>query len=133
MTDERSQRELTGPFWAAVDRGQLVRPVCRRCGRSHFRPQVLCPHCQSSDWAYEPSTGRGQVYSHTTIHRAPDPTFDPPYVVADVELEEGWRMFSWIVNCSPADVSIDLSVRVCFVPGPDGRLVPAFEPEQDAA
>lgn len=131
MTDSvsaRTDRELTGPFWAAVDRGELVRPVCGPCGRSHFSPQVVCPWCQSSGWSYEASTGLGSVYSHTTIHRPPDPRFEPPYVVADVELDEGWRMFGRLVGCAPHDVEIDMRVRVCFVDGPDGERLAAFEP-----
>jgi uncharacterized OB-fold protein len=130
--NERSERELTGPFWAAVDRGELVRPVCADCGRSFFSPQVVCPHCQSSAWAYEPSSGRGQVYSHTTIHRPPDPSFVAPYVVADIELEEGWRMFSWIVNCDPTEVAIGMDVEVSFTAGPEGSVLPAFQPVPQA-
>jgi uncharacterized OB-fold protein len=124
----RRDRELTGPYWAAVDQLELVRPVCRSCARSHFSPQVLCPWCQSSDWSYQPSSGRGSVYSHTTIHRPPDLTFAVPYVVADVEMDEGWRLFSWIVNCDAADVSIGMDVTVVFAAGPDGELLPFFEP-----
>lgn len=124
----RSERALTGDYWAAIDRRQLVRPVCGACERSFFSPQVVCPGCQSADWSYEPSAGRGRVYSHTTIHRPPTPDLTAPYVVADVELSEGWRMFAWVVNCAPADVHIDQAVHVCFVEGPDGELLPAFEP-----
>lgn len=119
---------LTGPFWAAVDRAELVRPVCGACGASFFSPQVVCPRCQSGDWSYSPSAGEGRIYSHTTVHRAPDPTFEAPYVVADVEVVEGWRMFAWIVNCDPAEVHIDMPVRVTFIDGPHGRRLPAFEP-----
>lgn len=126
----RSQRELTGPFWAAVDQHTLVRPVCSHCGNNFFSPQVVCPSCQSAEWAYQTSSGLGRVYSHTTIHRAPDPSFETPYVVADVELDEGWRMFSWIVGCAPSDVEIDMEVQVRFVAAAAGELLPAFEPRR---
>ena len=129
MATARAARPLTGPFWAAVDRHELVRPVCDECGRSFFTPQVVCPYCLSSAWRYRKSTGRGKVYSHTTVHRPPDPSFEAPYVIADVGLDEGWRMLTWIVNCDPESVTIDLAVQVCFVRGPDGGLLPAFEPE----
>lgn len=129
MADLRANRELTGPFWAAVDRGELVRPVCDQCGRSFFTPQVVCPHCQSSAWTYQKSAAKGRIYSHTTVHRPPDPSFPSPYVIADVQVEEGWRMLTWIVNCDPESVRIDMPVQVCFVPGPDGEVLPAFEPE----
>ena len=125
----RGERPLTGEFWAAVDRRELVRPVCAGCGRSHFTPQVVCPHCQSSDWTYQPSSGLGTVYSHTTIHRPPDPSFEAPYTLAIVDLDEGWSMLSWLID-SPAPV-IGQRVAVTFVPGADGELLPAFAPEGD--
>lgn len=129
---DRALRPLTGDFWAAVDRGQLVRPVCGDCGRSFFVPQFACPQCQSTNWAYEPSSGRGRVYSHTTIHRPPTPAFTAPYVLADVDLEEGWHLLSWIVDCEPDEVSIDMAVSVRFTEGPDGLRLPAFAPEETA-
>ena len=128
MVLSRSERPLSGPFWQAVDRGQLVRPVCGECGASFFSPQVVCPFCQSPNWSYQPSAGTGRVYSHTTVHRPPSPDFDAPYVIADVEMDERWRLFSWVVGCEPEDVHIDMAVQVSFVPGPDGQLLPAFEP-----
>lgn len=125
---KRSDRALTGPYWAAIDQRQLTRPVCASCSRSHFSPQVVCPWCQSADWTYQPSSGRGSVYSYTTIHRPPEPVFATPYIVADIEVEEGWRLFSWIANCDPGDVTIGMQVAVAFQPGVDGELLPVFEP-----
>jgi len=89
---------------------------------------VVCPFCQSSNWSYEPSSGRGSIYSFTTIHRPPQPEFAAPYVVADIEMDEGWRLFSWITTCKPADVSIGMLVTVTFGTGIDGELLPLFQP-----
>lgn len=130
--EDRTQRPLTGEFWAAVDRGELVRPVCRDCHQSFFVPQFACPQCQSINWAYEPSSGRGRVHSHTTVHRPPTPEFAAPYVLADVDVEEGWHLLTWIVGCHPSEVSIDMAVSVRFVTGPDGHRLPAFAPAKAA-
>ncbi|MEK9999135.1 MAG: OB-fold domain-containing protein [Acidimicrobiaceae bacterium] len=121
---------LTGEYWAAVQRHQLVRPVCRSCSKSHFPPQGVCPWCQSADWSYEASSGRGRVYSHTTIHRPPHPGFAAPYVVADIDMDEGWRLFSWITNCEPAAVDIGMPVTVAFTRGHVGESLPVFEPAE---
>ncbi len=129
---ERARRPLTGEFWAAVDRHELVRPVCEACSLSFFTPQFACPRCQSTEWAYVPSSGRGQVYSHTTVHRPPTPAFTAPYVLADVDVEEGWHLLTWIVGCEPDEVHIGMQVQVDFTPGPDGNLLPAFTPDPDA-
>ena len=128
MLGVRTDADLTEPFWEASNRDVLVRPVCNACQQNFFSPQVVCPSCQSADWDYQPSSGRGRVYSHTTVHRSPTPKLQSGYVVADVELDEGWRMFAWVVNCEPTDVVIDMAVRVHFVDGPRGSRLPAFEP-----
>lgn len=130
--EDRSLRPLTGEFWAAVDRGELVRPVCNDCGQSFFVPQFACPYCQSTNWDYQPSSGRGRVYSHTTVHRPPTPAFTAPYVMADVDVEEGWHLLTWIVDCDPGHVEIGMPVSVRFITGPDGHWLPAFAPDEAA-
>jgi uncharacterized protein len=118
--------ELTADFWSAARRRELVRPVCDVCGRSHFSPQVCCPHCLSEDWSYVRSSGRGVVYSATTAHRAPLPGFAPPYRVAIVDLEEGWSMLANLVGDAPA--AIGTPVEVTWIELPTVTL-PAFTPE----
>lgn len=120
--------ELTAEFWQAAEHGQLVRPVCAACEASFFVPQLLCPSCRSADWAYQASSGSGAVYSYTVIHRPPDPSFEAPFVVADVQMDEGWRMLSWIVDCDIDQVTIGMAVQVQFVDRPDGRRLPGFAP-----
>ena len=130
---DRAERPLTGPFWAGVDRGELLRPVCDRCGRSFFTPQVVCPFCGAERWGYEPSAGRGTVYSFTVVHRPPEPAFEAPYVLAIVDVAEGWHLLTWIVGCPPSEVCIGMEVQIRFVPGPDGALLSAFAPCAGAA
>lgn len=139
---DRASRALTGEFWAHVDREELVRPFCWACRRSFFTPQVVCGRCQSQDWSYLPSASRGVVYSYTVVHRAPTPAFQPPYVLAVVDVYESsdvapddavdsvdvWSLLTWIVDCAPERVHIGMEVHVRFVPGPDGALLPAFAP-----
>ncbi len=125
---DRADRALTGEFWAALDRGELLRPVCARCARSFFTPQVVCAHCGWGQWSYEPSEGRGTIYSFTVVHRPPEPSFEVPYVLAIVDVTEGWSLLTWIVDCPAEEVRIGMEVQVRFVPGPDGVLLPAFAP-----
>ncbi|MDE0195925.1 MAG: Zn-ribbon domain-containing OB-fold protein [bacterium] len=129
---DRADRALTGEFWAGVDRGELLRPVCGRCGRSFFTPQVVCPFCGSEQWGYVPSSGLGTVYSFSVVHRPPEPTFEAPYVLAIVDVAEGWNLLTWIVDCPPGDVHIGMGVQVRFVAGPHGALLPAFAPRATA-
>jgi uncharacterized OB-fold protein len=117
---------LTAPFWAAARDGELVRPVCGECGSSFFTPQIACPRCLSEDWIYEPSSGRGDVYSSTVVHRAPLPGFEPPYRIAIIDLEEGWSMLSNIVPAGEQPIPIGTPVEVAFVVVDDALTLPAF-------
>ncbi|GJF01302.1 MULTISPECIES: Zn-ribbon domain-containing OB-fold protein [Pseudonocardia] len=117
---------LTDAFWAAAGRRELVRPVCRDCGRSFFTPQIACPGCLSENWAYEPSTGRGRVYSATVVHKPPSPGFVVPFRLGIVDLDEGWSMLAELVGGPDGRLpAIDAPVRVTWTER-DGRVLPAF-------
>ena len=134
MTSPPSQRslpapsELTRPFWESAARRVLVRQVCSACGRNFFIPQIACPNCLSESWEWTESSGVGRVYSYTVCHRAPEPGFDVPYVLAIVDLDEGWNMLSNIVNCPPADVQIGMGVRATWLDVGGSSPLPVFAP-----
>jgi uncharacterized OB-fold protein len=119
--------ELSRGFWEAAMRHVLVRPVCADCGRSFFTPQIACPECLSERWSWTPSSGKGHVYSFTVCHRAPTPGLEVPYILAIVDLEEGWSMLSNVEGCSPDDVRIGLEVEVGWKPLAD-VVLPVFTP-----
>jgi uncharacterized OB-fold protein len=124
--------EMTAPFWAATARHELTRPVCNSCGRSFFIPQYLCTHCGSDDWEYQPSEGRGVVASYTVVHRAPDPRFETPYVVALVDIDdEGWSLMTNIVGVDPEEVEFGMPVEVSWTEFED-RVLPAFTAPEKA-
>jgi uncharacterized OB-fold protein len=123
---EAAERALTAEFWAAAARGVLVRPVCADCGRSFFSPQIACPACLSESWSWQPSSGRGVVYSATVVHRAPGPEFEVPYRLAVIDLAEGWSMLANLVGGAPEEVPpVGAAVEVTWVTHA-GRVLPAF-------
>ncbi|MGB6057143.1 MAG: OB-fold domain-containing protein [Microthrixaceae bacterium] len=128
---------LTDEFWAAAERGELVRPVCDSCGRSFFTPRVVCPFCRSAKWQYRASTGLGTVYSHTTVYRGPDQTWATPYVLAVVDMDEGWNLLTTLLVEPPSEdipgALIDMRVQVDFIAAhpPETRRLPAFVPVTD--
>lgn len=118
---------MTAPWWDAVARDLLTRPQCDRCGRSFFTPQFACPYCGSTDWTFEASAGLGTVYSHTIVRRPPVPELEAPYVLAIVDLDEGWHMLTRVVGCEPEEVRIGMRVSVTFANVGSLKL-PVFEP-----
>ncbi|MBF6621578.1 MAG: OB-fold domain-containing protein [Patulibacter sp.] len=128
--------ELTEPFWAAARERRLVRPCCNACGASFFTPQIACPRCLSTDWAYRESGGRGTVYSATVVHRAPYPGFTSPYHVAIVDLDEGWSMLTNIIDTGDGDagaraVPIGARVAVDWLPLDERIVLPVFRTIED--
>lgn len=108
-------------------------PRCEDCGRFHFYPKPACPHCQGARLAWGEASGRGEVYSHSTVHRAPSAAFkeDVPYVVAIVKTDEGPHLLSRVVGIAPAAVRIGLRLRVRLQEKGETRMF-VFEPENAA-
>lgn len=130
--------DLTRPFWRAAAQGRLVRPVCNECQHNFFTPSLVCPSCLSENWEYQSSNGLGHVYSHTTVHRGPDQTWTVPYVLAIVDLVEGWSMLSRLMVEPPDELVpgslIGVPVEVDFVQEnrPPYRTLPVFAPRGDS-
>ena len=123
---EAATNQLNAVFWDACNRGELVVQQCQQCGTRFFVPEAICPTCRADDWQWRPSNGTGSIYSYTVVHRSFRDDLPPPYVVAAIDLDDGWTMMSNIVGCRPEDVHIGMRVEVTFTRGPDGRQLPRF-------
>jgi uncharacterized OB-fold protein len=111
------------PFWEAAERGELLIKGCQQCGQVHFYPRAICPFCMSDKTEWKPASGRGTIYSYSTLKRA-----EPPYTIAYVTLEEGPTMMTNIVDCDPDTIRIGQKVAVAFKPTDGGPPVPMFSP-----
>jgi len=124
----------SAPFWAACNRRELTFQRCRACGQVQFFPRALCTACQATDLDWQTSAGAGTVFTFTVNQRPPTPAFkdDVPYVIALVDLDEGFRMMLNVIDCAPDEVHIGMRVRIVFEPrGADGaQLIPQATPAQ---
>jgi hypothetical protein len=118
--------EFTRPFWEAVHDGRLVVPECSSCRRRFFVPEPLCPHCGAGDWAWVSSPGTGCVYSISVVHQAVDPGQTTPFVLAAVDLDDGWTMLTHVVGTDPDQLSIGDRLRFAPTPVTDGISLPTF-------
>ena len=123
----------TAFFWAATARHELAILRCDRCGHFVHYPRPACSSCGARALTPTRVSGRGTVHSFTVTHR-PVPGFEPPFVVALIELEEqpGLRMVSNIIGIEPEDVRIEMQVEVSFQPATDEVWVPLFKPRERA-
>jgi len=108
--------EETKTFWEGTKKHELRIQRCQDCNRFYFYPRSHCPHCLSDNVAWEKVSGRGKLYSFTVAHRPGGPAFqaDVPYNIAIVELDEGVRMMSNIVECNNEDLKVDMPVEAVF-------------------
>lgn len=116
---------LSAPFWEAAGRHELVLQQCAACGHWQFYPRPFCLECQSDHVVWQQAAGTGTVYSQTTVNIQIAPEFTPPYIVAVVELDEGPRLTTNIVNGATA---IGDRVRVTWRAREDAPPLPVFEP-----
>jgi uncharacterized protein len=119
---------VSAPHWAGGAHGELRVQKCEQCGRFVFNPATTCPFCLSGELTWVRSGGRGVVHTMTTVHRAPKAGIETPYVVAVIELEEGWYMLSNIVDCAARDVVIDMPVEATFRQVSSDVWLPVFRP-----
>ena len=119
----------SAPYWQAAKEHRLILPHCGACGRYHFYPRSLCPHCHADGLQWREADGTGTIYSYTIARRGAGPAFkdDAPYAVALIELAEGPRMMSNVIADDLSRIAIGAAVRVTFDDVSDEVTLPKFE------
>jgi uncharacterized OB-fold protein len=133
---ERPVPEITPrmrPFWKAAAEGRLVIQRCDNCGKKHFPAIEICNGCLREALRWIDVSGRGTVFSFVVMHQVYHPAFAArvPYVVADIELDEGPHIISNVIGCDLEDVEIGIPVFVEFEPPvgtATGPTMPMFRP-----
>ena len=120
------------PYWDGARDGKLMIPKCRACGKPHFYPRVACPQCGSRDLEWVQASGRGRLFSFEIAHQILNKAFKvkPPVILAMVELEEGPRLLTNLVNATPDPKALrcDMPVEVVFEKLSDEISLPMFQP-----
>jgi uncharacterized OB-fold protein len=130
---ERLLPASVGPnaeFYAYLARGELRLQRCTECGAWRHPPRHRCATCGATTVAWERVSGRGRLFSWTVTHRPVDPAFMPPYAVVVVELDEGPRLMTNIIDCpqTPEALQLDMPVEVAFEKLDDEITLPLFRP-----
>jgi uncharacterized OB-fold protein len=119
-------------FWDATAEGKLLLPKCAECGTVIWFPRPFCPNCASTSVEWIQASGRGTVYSFTVNRRGVADMSAyrnaGEYVLAYVELEEGPRMMTNIVDCDPNSVRIGQKVELVFHDTGEGTALARFRP-----
>lgn len=119
-------------FWGATAEGRLLLPRCDDCGAVFWYPRPYCPECASLRVSWIEASGRGSIYSFTVNRRGQADLAEYAaagvYVLAYVELEEGPRVMTNVVDCDPEQVRIGQPVEVVFHDTGQGSALPRFRP-----
>ena len=120
----------TAGFWEGTRAEELRVQACRACGHRQINASPVCDECLSPDLEWQKASGRGRVFSYTVVHHAFHPAFaaETPYVVADIELDEGPVLTSNVTGIAPDRVRIDMPVEVWFHKVNDEITLPKFKP-----
>ncbi len=117
-----------GWWWELVQDGVLAIQRCNGCGALHHPPRPMCNQCRSMDMGHVEASGRGTVHSFTVIRHPQFPGYDMPILAALIDLEEGTRIVSNVVDCRPEDVHIGMKVTCRIDEVEDGFKLPVFVP-----
>lgn len=113
-------------FWEGTKEHRLVFQRCKECGTWVHPPRPACPKCRSFEKEWAPSGGKGTVYSWATYSESPHPAFVAPYSVVLVEMDEGVRLISNLIDTKPEGISIGMPVEVVFDDIADDLTLPKF-------
>ena len=117
----------TAAFWAAAAEGRLMLPRCEACEFVIWYPRRFCPQCHSTDVQWTESAGSGIIYSYTICRRGTGAYRDcVPYVLAYVELDEGPRVLTNIVDTDPDTIRVGQRVVAVFDPVRAGAALVRF-------
>lgn len=115
------------PYWKAAADEKLLLSSCPDCGLVIHYPRARCPDCfAETEWME--ASGDGTVYSYSVTERMEGwPEANLPLIVAYVELTEGPRIMTNLVDCEPDEISVGAPVSVEFVPSEQEDIgIPVF-------
>jgi uncharacterized OB-fold protein len=122
LRETLSARALPAPdnaalhYWQSAADGKLVLQRCVDCGAFQFYPRALCATCAGeTEWV--DASGRGTLYTFTIIRQNRSEAFVrlSPYAVGIVELEEGVRMMSNIVECDLDRLEVGMALEAILL------------------
>jgi hypothetical protein len=121
----------TQPFWDGCARGELLLQRCIHCQAYRHPPSPICPHCVSDRAEWVRASGRGTIYTFVVVRETRARGWDKlvPYVLAVVELEEGPRILTNIIDAEPEAVTIGMPVAVTFAEIDGTTTLPFFRPQ----
>ena len=115
-------------FWEAAKEERLLIKHCLDCDAYSYYPRPFCPKCWSEQVEWYQASGEGSLYTWSVIYNNDMPPFRDrvPYVAAIVDLAEGPRMMTNVVDCPFEELQVGMPLMVSFQPISDEFTIPVF-------
>ena len=121
--------QANAAFWAATAEGRFQLQRCNECDTVLWFPRRHCPSCWTENVSTFDASGKGVVYSFTVIRKGAMAYKESgPFVIAYVELAEGPRVMTNIVDCDVETVKVGTPVEIVFHDTGDGNALYRFRP-----
>ncbi len=105
--------EITSHWRIKKQRYALVGEECPHCSAKIFPPRDICPECGDEAKDHYQFSGRGEVYSYTTLYNAPAGYEEQaPYTVAMVQLEEGPLVTAQLTDIDVKEPEVGMPVEM---------------------
>jgi uncharacterized OB-fold protein len=110
------RRGMAGEFYEYCKKHELRFQRCTDCGTWRHVPRDMCAKCGSFNWAWTQSSGKGKLFSWTTVMQPMLPQFADrvPYSPVVIEMDEGVRILSELVDVPNEELRLGLPVEVAF-------------------
>jgi uncharacterized OB-fold protein len=121
---------LSKEYWDGCKENKLLYQHCRDCDEVIFFPKYLCPNCMGHNLEWLESKGKGKIVTFTVTYESAPPAFmaEMPYAVAIIEMDEGYRIMSNIIECDFDTLECEMPVEVVFDPVTPEVTLPKFKP-----
>ena len=118
------------PYWEGAKKRQLWLQGCKACGKAWYPIGPACPKCFSMEFEWKRMSGRGKIHNYVIYHKAWTPWFENkvPYAVIQVELEEGPRLTTNLLDVSAAETKIGMAVEAAYEDITDEITLVQFRP-----
>ena len=114
-------------WWDQVQQDVMPIQRCSQCNTLRHPPRPMCHQCHSLDWDFTRASGEGTVCSFTNLHYPEFPGYQYPLIIVLVDLVEGTRITSQLVDCDPDEVEFGMAVQMHIHEDDDGFKLPVFE------
>ncbi len=123
-------RNFSKPFWDGAKEKKFMIQYCTKFGKYQFFPRPTSIYTGGQGLEWREATGKATLYSYTVTRRGP-PAFhgQEPYVIGSIQLEEGPRIMTTIVNCEVDDIKIGMNLRLTWDEINEDYNYPVFEPD----